>query len=83
MGSQGSISVGEVIKPFPFPFRTSSSTSSGAQGSPTFTPKMSSCVIIFLRMGLFDNAPKLFPVVILHPVDLNLSIFVIPFVNLP
>ena len=46
MGSRESISAGEVIKPFQFPFTTSSSTSPGAQGSPTFTPKISSCVII-------------------------------------
>ena len=45
IGSLGSMSAGEVMKPHPSPFKTSS-ISSGAQGSVTFIPKMSSFVTI-------------------------------------
>ena len=53
MGSRGSMSAGEVMKPFPSPLTISSSTSPGAQGSSTLTPKISSCVIIISSVLAF------------------------------
>ena len=46
IGFRGSTSAGEVMKPFLSPFKTSSSISSGVQGSSTFSPKISSWVIM-------------------------------------
>ena len=47
MGSLGSISAGEVIKPFLSLFKTSSSISSGAQVASLFTPSF----VIIISLG--------------------------------
>ena len=61
IGSLGSMSAEEVMKPFLSPFRISSSLSCGTQGSSTLIQKMSSWVIRTSSGGACSYCPKTVP----------------------